>query len=212
MTSCDKIEYYLDFLCNCEIHDYPLFSTEKGGVLIYKNVKYHHKREVGFRDIESEVIVGRMKDMYGSCFSITVSSLEVEPNIVKWERGWFYVKEGFELPDYKNPIMEKFFIKDYYGNISNKRIIIKEIAGKKLNDIVEEVIPCSFEFWKAMKGFSVGAGYNILGYPYLYYGDLEIREYEGNYYIQLYVGNYCGKVLDEYQDLFRNAINELNNT
>ena len=218
LTGCEEVAGWLFYP---DLRHYQVLYDEND-VMIYNDQKYYRVETMSWvSDLwGEEVIVGRMQGAYGQWFAVTVSSLDIEQNILYFDAySYYYVKEGCELFNYiEDPkafptkfleptiekTIEKIFLADDYD--ASKKIEIKELENKKLVDAMEDEKKQALEEPSSNKVYFY---YILQEQPYLVYHS-SIKEYKGDYYIALWSDNAGYKINGYYRKVFMDAIEQLN--
>lgn len=113
----------------------------------------------------------------------------------------YYFKEGFELPNYKTLAIDELFFKgESIVKFSNQQVFWDDIVDLE-NLIISDAFP---EYYDACYG-------TILNYDCILFGGYHVNVIDGEVFIQIpeYKETTYGRVRDEYQPYFTNAIKEL---
>ena len=224
-TACGDIEYYWGK------PEVEWFKSSNGEVVVVYNGSHYVRNENIIEDSfqgeyfsnfeEREVVAAFVSYMviFGR-LPMYISTMDSE-NVVLQIQGIgamsYYVKEGFELPNIENTKISRIFLQkgSYDAEYSTccREYIDAYEGGLTLYEIVEENA-------SMLEGEFVGTCYlELEGYEYLKVGQFSVREEENQLYFcigenrkKTEEGYLCYKIKDEYQEVFRDAINELNNT
>ena len=172
-----------------------------------------------FLNFEDREVVAVWNYMWLGKLPIYRSTMDTEKMILQVQEigatPSYYVKEGFELPDIENTEINKVFLQESmydaeYGNACREYIDIYE-GGLTLYEIVETnesmiedqcVETCFLE---------------LEDYEYLKVGQISVYEADEQLYFcigedrtKTEAGYLCHKIKSEYQEVFRNAINQFN--
>ena len=121
-------------------------------------------------------------------------------------RHWFYVKSGFEFPDYTTLTLSTIYLGDYSHQKSDIEIINFTQEDILLGDIMSEVdeFKCSNQYWKG----SIFVFFK--DYKTIYLKSSDLYEIDDELYVC--IGLYTEdskyyKINDDYVGAFQNAIN-----
>lgn len=203
-------------------------SGEKA--MVYKGSTYIRNRDIVedylygdyFVNFEERTVVAAVTTIFAR-YAIYISTMDTE-NMILQNRVvggiFYYVKEGFELPDIENTKINRIFLQEgCYDAMSEARrkYIDSYGGGLMLHEIVE-----ANERVLEEPPYVGTCFLELEGYAYLKVGQISVREAEGELYLCIGEDRHgvenrhdaykCYKLKDEYQESFRNAINELNNT
>lgn len=215
--------------CGWEYLGYPVIDLESdsnGNVfLVYEGSKYYRTDEIGedpfvctyFLNYEEREIIGANEVFVLGRLPVYVSPKDEEKMVIEVRvigGPGYFIKEGFELPDIENSIIDKIFLQSGHYDIDNgdaKRSYIDDYGGDlRLHDIVEleqNVIDGQLHYYCYLE---------LENFDFLKIGKYSIIENENCLYLRHELGNpyeedIYYRIKDEYQETFRNAINELNN-
>lgn len=200
-------------------------SGEKA--MVYKGSTYIHNRDIVednlygdyFANFEELEVVAAKSTIFGR-YPVYASRTDGETMILH-SQGiggmFYYVKEGVELPDIENTKINRiFFQKGWYDAMSEARRKYIDSYGGGLT--LYEIVEANESILEENR---VGTCYlELEGYAYLKVGKIFVYEAEGELYLCIgedrhgvenrYDAYKCYKLKDEYQESFKNAINELN--
>ena len=209
--------------------DYPFLEKVEGSsALIYNNSKYIYTQTIkpnyGYKAEYSLnyldlTMVGKVKDKGSPISLVYTSNFDGEENFLyikgsALSRSGIWVKESFEFPDIYSSEIENIFVgEDYYTSETEAQRIYLSLEEKGLTyhniidtDSAELVLDEELEIL-------AHSFFELKNYKYLKVGYLGIFAIESD----LYVSNNFGeegetyhKINNEYQEVFRNAIEELN--
>lgn len=223
-TSCG----YIECAGKPEIKWITLPSGEEA--MVYKGSTYIKNENIKldefyggyFANFEELEVVAAESTIFGR-YPIYASKTDGETMFLRREVTGFiayryYVKEGFELPDVENTKINRIFLQEGWYDLDSTEARRKYIdsygGGLTLYEIVEENE-------SILEKNRVGTCYlELEGYAYLKVGQINVYEAEGELYLCIGEDRHgvenrrdtykCYKLKDEYQESFRNAINELN--
>ena len=199
----------------CEYHDYPfLYNKETGGIVYNGNVYYQQDiywKGFVLKEDEERVIVGKEIHLYGMCMPIYKSVNDIDANIL-FPKGSYmpYIKEGVTFPD---DVLDCEYSKIVLKSANNKKVVVESenfvfpITIDELIKAEDKNVGYAWEYGVADIEF------DIVGYPYLTSIFTDIYIYDNIIYFCDWDGDDSRfyPIKDEYQEVFRNAINELNN-
>ena len=193
----------------CEYHEYPNLYDEETGEYIYDGNVYYEKNlhGIGLCLAGDKIIVGRGPTMYGGCIPMYKSEYDTEANVLQNAYG-YYIKEGITIPkDILSCQIESITLKTSENSIK----IVWESFFSSLT--IKDILKMDEELEYAQLNERAIMKVEIVGYPYLTSNGIGLYDYDGILCLGFNVDRhkYC-RIKDEYQETFRNAINELKKT
>ena len=235
-SSCGYVADYLFEKWKQEVDSYPdlmeveRYQDESGEhMLEYNNKEYIMCDPVSspIADdaytlvMDDAVLVCKVYDAHA--FSpLYINQKDIEENVLARMNGRIYaVRKGFTLPSLHNDTFSKVYLRPNGSLVESNERTVAVLENVSLMDFMdaERVAECKMgnPYWDAFSS----CGYNMrcifFDYEYLAVDSIGVMLFEGISYIR-YDGLGCGelengfyKVKDEYQEVFKNEINEGNN-
>ena len=235
-SSCGYVADYLFEKWKQEVDSYPdlmeveRYQDESGVHMLEYNNKEYIMCDPVSSPIADDAYTLVMDDavlvckVYGAhAFSpLYISRKDIEENVLARMNGRIYaVRKGFTLPSLHNDTFSKVYLRPNGSLVESNERTVAVLENVSLMDFIETemVAECKMgnPYWDAFSS----CGYNMrcifFDYEYLAVDSIGVMLFEGISYIR-YDGLGCGelengfyKVKDEYQEVFKNEINEGNN-